>query len=177
MSELTKANFETTYANSSGTFATNTTRAISEADMRQFADDIADSVQFKDFDLSEVIISSASVLTGNASPVTIVAAQGSNMVIVPVAFHIHLKYNSAAYATNTTFRFEINGTPVSNTNTTILPGTADRYTIMNPIDVDTTTDLRNQALVFEVQTGNPTAGNSPLYISCIYRVVEALITV
>jgi len=48
MSALSKANFDTTYSNSSGTFADNTTRLISEGDLRQFADDIADSLLFID---------------------------------------------------------------------------------------------------------------------------------
>lgn len=48
MSQLSKSTFETTYQDASGTFATNTTRQITEADMRQFADDIADSALFLD---------------------------------------------------------------------------------------------------------------------------------
>lgn len=48
MSQLSKATFETTYQDEYGTFATNTTRQITEADMRQFADDIADSALFLD---------------------------------------------------------------------------------------------------------------------------------
>lgn len=58
MSQLTKATFETTYQNSSGTFADNTTRLISEGDLRQFADDIADSTLFLDdsYDTIQFII-------------------------------------------------------------------------------------------------------------------------
>lgn len=58
MSQLSKATFETTYQNSSGTFADNTTRQITEADMRQFADDIADSTIFLDdaYDNLQIII-------------------------------------------------------------------------------------------------------------------------
>ena len=48
MAQLSKASFDTTYQNSSGTFADNTTRLISEGDLRQFADDIADSTLFLD---------------------------------------------------------------------------------------------------------------------------------
>lgn len=48
MTQISKASFETTYQNSTGTFADNTTRQITEADMRQFADDIADSALFLD---------------------------------------------------------------------------------------------------------------------------------
>jgi hypothetical protein len=58
MSQLSKATFETTYQNSSGTFADNTTRQITEADIRQFADDIADSTIFLDdaYDNLQIII-------------------------------------------------------------------------------------------------------------------------
>jgi len=58
MSKLSKASFETTYQNSSGTFADNTTRLISEGDLRQFADDIADSTLFLDdsYDTIQFII-------------------------------------------------------------------------------------------------------------------------
>lgn len=58
MAQLSKASFETTYQNSSGTFADNTTRLISEGDLRQFADDIADSALFLDdaYDTIQFII-------------------------------------------------------------------------------------------------------------------------
>jgi hypothetical protein len=58
MPQLSKATFETTYQNSSGTFADNTTRLITEADMRQFADDIAGSTLFLDdaYDNLQIII-------------------------------------------------------------------------------------------------------------------------
>lgn len=116
-------------------------------------------------------INSAAVLTGNASPVNVTPTPDSGLVIVPIAFFVHLDYNSAAYATNTTFRFEINGVGVTNVNSTTLPGTADRFRTMLPIEYDTTTDLKAQPVKFKVQGGNPTAGNSPLYVTCIYRIV------
>lgn len=47
MSTLTKTAFEAAYTdNTTGTFADNTTQAISAGDMRQFADDISDSFTF-----------------------------------------------------------------------------------------------------------------------------------
>lgn len=49
MSALSKATFETTYTTQpGGTFEDNTIRQISEGVMRQFADDIADSLLFID---------------------------------------------------------------------------------------------------------------------------------
>lgn len=63
MSQLSKATFETTYQNASGTFATNTSRQITEEDMRQFADDIADSTIFLDdaYDTLQIIIDGGGV--------------------------------------------------------------------------------------------------------------------
>lgn len=46
MTQISKAGFNTTYADSAGTFANNTTRLISEGDMRQQGEDIKDSVMF-----------------------------------------------------------------------------------------------------------------------------------
>jgi hypothetical protein len=58
MAQLSKASFDTTYQSSSGTFADNTTRLISEGDLRQFADDIGDSAIFLDdaYDTIQFII-------------------------------------------------------------------------------------------------------------------------
>lgn len=58
MSQLSKASFETTYQDSSGTFADNTTRNITAGNMRQFSDDIADSTLFLDdaYDNLQLII-------------------------------------------------------------------------------------------------------------------------
>jgi len=46
MAQYDKSGFESVYQSTSGTFADNSTRQITEGDMRQFADDIADSVLF-----------------------------------------------------------------------------------------------------------------------------------
>jgi hypothetical protein len=94
-------------------------------------------------------------------------------VIVPFMFLVTMDYNSAAYATNTSFRFEINGVGITANNTGMLPGTADRYTVIVPVGYDTTTDLRAQPIKFEVQTGNPTAGNSPIRVQTIYAIRAA----
>lgn len=58
MTQLSKATFETTYQNTSGTFADNSTRQITESDLRAFADDIADSALFIDdaYDTIQFII-------------------------------------------------------------------------------------------------------------------------
>lgn len=121
----------------------------------------------------DVTIPAASVLTANATPVNVSETPAAGYVIVPFMFLVTMDYNSAAYATNTSFRFEINGVPVSGTNTTVLPGVADRFTTILPIAYDGTTDLRAHPIKFEVQTGNPTAGNSPIRVQTIYAIRAA----
>lgn len=58
MAQLSKSTFDTTYTDVGGTFADNTTRQITEADMRQFSDDIGDSALFLDdaYDTIQFII-------------------------------------------------------------------------------------------------------------------------
>lgn len=197
MAQLGKTAFETLYGTSGTTFPDNTIGSIGADDVRAFGNDLADSfLNITDnVDLApistggipgtadvlataatgafikKIEIQSAAVLTANASPVTCVAAPDATYMILPIAYHVGLDYNSAAYATNTTFRFEINGVAVSATNTTTLPGTADRWTMMPVQYADTTTSLSAQPLVFKVLTGNPTAGNSVVTVTVIYRIV------
>lgn len=116
----------------------------------------------------DVTIATGAVLTGNSIPVNVSETPPAGYIAVPIMWLVYLDYAGVAYATNTTFRFEINGVAVSATNTTVLPGTADRYTTILPIAYDTTTDLRAQPIKFEVQTGDPTAGTSPIRIVTIY---------
>jgi hypothetical protein len=126
----------------------------------EYGGNIYNYLLLSDMKIADVTLTAAQILTGNATPVDVVAAPGAGYIIIPVKFFLFLDYGSAAYATNTDFRFEINGVAVSATNTTMLPGVADRYTTMATVDYDTTTDLRNQAIKFEVQTGNPTNGGT-----------------
>ncbi len=177
MSKLTPANFITTYADSAGVFADNTTRQITEGDMRTFAQDIADSALFKDgvsaaFTQATSITQSA-MLTGNTTPITVITAPGAGIIINPIAFMVSIQYGSAAFATNTTFRFEINGVAVSSTNTTIMTSTANRTVIVPITAIDTTTDLTNKACVLEVQTGNPTGGTgSIIFVTAVYSTLD-----
>lgn len=129
---------------------------------------------FGNMKLEEVTISSAQVLTGNSVPVDIVAAPGSGKVNWPFGFFVKNDYNSAAYATNTDFKFQINGVDVSGTVSNILSATADNWSFILVTGIEASlTTLENQAIKWKVSTGNPTAGNSPLYIRCVYTVIDA----
>ena len=196
MSTLSKTTFETTYVDTAGTFADNTTRLITEGDLRQFADDVADSLLFTDtlqntnvedvgsatkvpstFILGaqkkQVLITSAQVLTGNSVPIELIAGPdpGQDCVIIPLMFIVIMRYGSAAYATNTSFRFELNGVAVTASNTTVLPATTNKFVMMPVIGYDNSSIPSTSALTFEVQTGNPTAGNSDILVTVIYSVI------
>jgi hypothetical protein len=169
MSRLDQTTFQTTYAGISGTFEDNTTRQITEGDLRQFARDISDSVAFGTGVFSQsYIISSVQINNSFTAPVELLAAPGANVTLLPVSFYAFMDYGGTIFATNTTFRFEINGVAVSTTNTSLLPSAADRRLILPASSADTSSDLSNKALVFKAQGGNPTAGNGTLYITVAY---------
>lgn len=100
MTQISKATFNTTYADPAGTFADNTTRDITEGNMRQFAEDIKDSCLFK---LDNVInkvtgtISSAQLLTLGSVPVTIISAPGANKYLNIISVCVSYNYGSVAY--------------------------------------------------------------------------------
>ena len=75
MSQLSRSTFETTYVNAAGTFADNSTREISEGDMRQYADDVSDSAVFKndDYDYWIKTITAAGTDTYTITPTIPVA--------------------------------------------------------------------------------------------------------
>lgn len=119
-------------------------------------------------------ISSAQILTGFTTPVEVVPAQGANKVIIPIAFAIRMDFLTAAYATNTTFTFTINGVSVFGNITDVLTAAADQVRILTVPTLTTTTDLRNAAMTWQVSTGNPTAGAGTMKVSVIYTVVDML---
>lgn len=108
MSQLTKAQLDTTYTDVAGTFADNTSGGISAGDMRQFSDDLADSM----FTVSDhpnlsalstymyraaVTVSSAELLAMGATPKTIVAAPGANKYISVVRISASYNYGATPY--------------------------------------------------------------------------------
>ncbi len=122
--------------------------------------------------IQESTISTAQILTGNSVPVDIIAAPGANRVLVPVAAFVYYDYNSIAYATNVDFQLQINGRLVFNV-ASMLDQVADQFVLMSVTNSGVTSSTyANQALKFKVTTGDPTAGNSPIYIKVVYTIVD-----
>ena len=126
--------------------------------------------------VSKVLIPTASVLTGNTIPVAIVAAQGAGKIIDPLACIETLTFNTTPYATNGTSQLRHNTATDAcmNLGSSFLFGT--KTALMSNVAINAVTDtqlLANQALMWEVGTGDPTAGDSSVTVYVVYRVIDA----
>lgn len=198
MTQRSKSQYASLYGTSGTLFPDNTTGDISEADMRQFGEDQKDSLLFISDNFSSTppdssvgsatvvpsmsivgayrksgVISSAQILNGFSSPPVLVPAPGAGLVILPISFFLKLDYNSVAYATNTDFRLEMGLTIVSGSLNiqTMLPATQDYWAHLSPVSNVLNSSIENTAIELQVLTGNPTAGNSPIYYTAIYAIV------
>jgi hypothetical protein len=174
MATRTKAQFEALYGTSGTTFPDNIIGSISEGDLRDFGQDIADSVFSSNVLSTKVTISTAEILAMNTTPKQLIAAQGAGTFVEVLSIVFYLDYNSAAYATNTDLNYQY-GSPSSVTGAFVgavtINSTAD-YIQVRKLDLDTNSaNLINKPFLLNVATGNPTAGNSPLYVYLTYRVI------
>lgn len=125
-------------------------------------------------------IPTASVLTLNTTPITIVAAPGAGKYIEVISSTAIIEiYGGTAYATNTLLVFMIDtATFRSSVNSSILISTVPRITYFTKDTGSSSTDTQiivNKALKATVLTGNPTnAGTgSDVKIKLLYRIVTA----
>lgn len=126
-----------------------------------------------DLTLATVSIPTASVLTLNGTPVTLVAAPAAGTAIVVDRITASLVYGTAAYATNTTIEFRYtngSGTKVVADITALLTATADKIVSVSGIEAATVLTSA-AALVAVVPTGNPATGDSNIKIQVLYHTV------
>lgn len=108
MSQLSKAQLDTKYADAAGQFATNGTGAITGATLQEYADDnndsfftIADNPNLaavsSNLFRAAVTVSSAELLAIGGTPKTIVAAPGANKFLAVKSISASYKYNSTPY--------------------------------------------------------------------------------
>lgn len=126
---------------------------------------------------AEVSIPTASVLTLNATPITIVGAQGAGKAIIPVDPVGQLTYNSVAYATNGALNLlhETASDPLYQWGTSFLFGTTTKTAFAAKQVINAVADtqiIANKALIAQVATGDPTAGDSGIKIKTYYRVLD-----
>lgn len=128
--------------------------------------------------IATIAIPTASVLLLNSTPYTLVAAPGVGKAIKLIGWSGRIVYNSATYAANTTLQiYTDTATAVQGNNTTLLPSTASRWLRGQMVDASGTTStqiIENKALLANVLTGNPTTGNSDIYLYIEYAIIDAV---
>lgn len=129
---------------------------------------------FGDIKTTSLLIDTADVLTLNATPIQLVAAQGAGTTIEVLSASVWVKFNSAAYATNTVLQIINNGAGAAQYELDCLAATVDATRKMGEVTttvVGKTQVLSNTDLEVMVETGDPTAGDSDIEIYITYRVI------
>lgn len=121
--------------------------------------------------VTSLTINQATVNGAFTTPVTLVAAPGAGKVIVPSILIFKLNF-AAAFATNTTYAFQIGSTTITTSKSF---GQASSIYNIDPVNSLTSVaiaNLANQPLQWKVQVGNSTGGlGSTISIGCIYTVM------
>jgi hypothetical protein len=123
-----------------------------------------------------VAIGSAQILAGNTTPVQLVAAPGAGLAIIPISAVVKYTYITAAYATNTSqviYLDTLNGSDNALILIqTMLAQAANKSAVRSANSaVDENSIIANKALMWAIETGNPTAGSGRLDITVIYTTI------
>ena len=123
-----------------------------------------------------VAIGSAQILAGNTTPVQLIAAPGAGLAIIPISAVVKYTYITAAYATNTSqviYFDTLNGSDnVLILIQTMLSQAANKSVVRSANSaVDENSIIANKALMWAIETGNPTAGSGRLDITVIYTTI------
>jgi hypothetical protein len=122
----------------------------------------------------DLLIVTADVLTLNGTPIELIAAQGAATYVELLSATVRVKYNSAAYATNTTLQLTTSGASVSQYELDVLDATVDtgrKLTETTTATAGNTQLISNTAVNVTVSGGNPTAGDSDIHIYATFRVL------
>ena len=124
---------------------------------------------------SKLFIPSASVLTLNSVPLTIISAPGPGKAIDAFSLAMKMTFNSSAYATYTRLVL-ITDTAVDNQvglGTNILGSTHSIFRTNGKLPGNGDENIvENKDLTVSVETGDPTAGDSDITVYVSYRIIE-----
>lgn len=126
--------------------------------------------------ITTTAISSAQILSGNTTPVQLVAAPGAGLAIIPISAIAKYSYATAAYATNTTQVIYLDTLNISDNKLIDLPlmlaETANKSAVRSASsNVDEDSIISNKALMWAIEDGDPTAGGGTLTITVIYTTI------
>ena len=118
-------------------------------------------------------LSSAEILTLNTAPVDVIPAPGAGKTIAVVSCTVFLDFNAIAYTTNVELNLRYGGGGVIiHSESDTLAHFEDRmehYVITVPI-TDPASSV-NSPITFQVTTGNPASGDSPLFFEIEYIIL------
>jgi len=130
--------------------------------------------------LKVVTLETASILLLNTTPIaTGIGAPGAGLALYPVFALVSVDFNAAAYATNTTLGIRaVGATHTMLQDTEVIKATVDTIrpmSVVAGIAATTTTQvIENVDLEIFVDSGDPTAGDSPLNIYIYYKTVTLI---
>jgi hypothetical protein len=121
----------------------------------------------------EITITSAQVLAGNTTPITLVSAPGANRLAVLTELYEIANFNSVGYATNNGVLIQYSGgDPIVSTDIGFNTNIRRQWQLGNAVIVGFTSLAENEAIMWKVDNGNPTAGNSDIRYIGFYRIID-----
>lgn len=125
----------------------------------------------------EIKLTSAQVKTLNTTPILAVTTPASGYALVPTGVLGYIDYTSATWVSNSnnpiTLEYGGSGTgniALSITDSKLMELTADGLSYTYGAEVNPTAD---RALYAHVSGGNPTVGDSPIWLRIYYKVVPS----
>ena len=122
----------------------------------------------------KIDIPTAQVLTLNSVPVQLVAAPGAGYAIEVLSASVKVDFNTTAYATNVLLNIKNSGATYPTNKLNCLDSTVSMIKQISFTSTSSTTNtqtIENAALNLEVETGDPTAGDSDITIYVTYRII------
>ena len=125
----------------------------------------------------KVTIPSAQILSGNTTPVQLVAAQGSGLTAIPILFTEIYNYGTTPYTTNIRQAIFYNGKSsltefIIRIMSTL--GEISTKSLINAIVSGDTENIiaSNQPIMWGIQTGDPLGGDGTIEIHLTYIVIN-----
>jgi len=128
--------------------------------------------------VASLTVASADILTANSNPVTFGLTVPSGYAPRVIAMDGKMDYGTTPYATNGNLVVRCTGTTASQAGWTanqFLFGTISRSvtaTLTSPVGITDNQLISGADLEMFISTGNPTAGDSDIELTVVYRLVE-----
>jgi hypothetical protein len=124
----------------------------------------------------KVSLSSAQILDSNTTPIELIAAPGAGLAIIPISVVVKYTYITAAYATNTSPSIFFDTLDIEDNNFidlgSMLTQTANKSAIKIVQSANGENSvIANKALMWAIETGNPTAGDGTIDLYITYQVI------